>query len=271
MVIDKAAGFGETQQGSGETERMTTSLAGRVALVTGASSGIGEAAAIALAQAGADVAISARRADRLEVLARKIEALGRKALALPGDVAIEADATAAVEKTVAHFGKIDILVNSAGIIQAGGMENTNLDEYRRVVDVNLMGTVYTCRAAIGPMKAQGRGDIINISSQAGRKNAPPFNAYAASKHALNSMSDSMRQEVGGHGIRVCVLMPGATATEVANNMSNEGFRSVMQAHVANETTVAASEIAEAIVFIAAQPQRVNIDLISIRPTADTTA
>ncbi len=248
---------------------MTKSLAGRVALVTGASSGIGEAAAIALAEAGADVAISARRVDRLAALVKTIEALGVRALALPGDVAIEADATAAVEKTVAHFGKIDILVNSAGIIQAGGIENTNLEEYRRVVDVNLMGTVYTCRAAIGPMKAQGHGDIINISSQAGRKNAPPFNAYAASKHALNSMSDSMRQEVGGHGIRVCVLMPGATATEVANNVTDPNFRSFMQSHTNESNTVSASEMAAAIVFVAAQPQRVNIDMISIRPTSDT--
>jgi len=250
---------------------MTKSLAGRIALVTGASSGIGEAAAIALAEAGANVAISARRADRLEALAKKIEATGVKCLALPGDVVDEAVATAAVEKTITHFGKLDILVNSAGIMHMGTIEATDLSEYRRVMDVNLMGTVYTCKAAIGPMKAQGHGDIVNISSQAGRKTGPMVGAYAASKHALNAMSDSMRQEVGGHGIRVCVLMPGATTTEVATSISDPNFRAAIQTHVAKDGAVAASEIADAIVFVVSQPQRVNIDLISVRPTIDTTA
>jgi NADP-dependent 3-hydroxy acid dehydrogenase YdfG len=250
---------------------MTKSLAGRVALVTGASSGIGEAAAIALAEAGADVAISARRADRLEALAKKIEAFGVKALALPGDVVDETVATEAVEKTIAHFGKLDILVNSAGIMHMGTVEATDLAEYRRVMDVNLMGTVYTCKAAIGPMKAQGHGDIVNISSQAGRKTGPMVGAYAASKHALNAMSDSMRQEVGGFGIRVCVLMPGATTTEVATSITDPNFRAAIQTHVTKDGAVAASEIADAIVFVVSQPQRVNIDLISVRPTADTSA
>jgi NADP-dependent 3-hydroxy acid dehydrogenase YdfG len=248
---------------------MAQPLAGRVALVTGASSGIGEAAAIALAEAGASVAVSARRADRLEALVAKIEAAGGKALALPGDVVDEAAATAAVEQTVAHFGKIDILINSAGILQAGGIENGSTDEYRRVMDVNLMGTVYASRAAIAPMKAQGSGDIINISSQASRKVSKLFNAYHASKHALNAMTEGLRQEVGDHGIRVCALMPGATTTEVANNVSDANFRTAMQAHVAKDGAVAASEIADAIVFICAMPRRVNIDLISIRPTSDT--
>lgn len=250
---------------------MTKPLTGRTALVTGASSGIGEAAAIALAEAGADVAISARRADRLEALAKKIEALGVKALALPGDASDEATALATVEKTVAHFGKLDIVVNSAGIMHMGSMEATDLAEYRRVMDINLMGTVYTCKAAIAPMKAQGGGDIINISSQAGRKTGPMVGAYAASKHALNAMSDSLRQEVGGFGIRVCVLMPGATTTEVHTSLSDPNFRAAIQSHVTKDGAVAASEIADAIVYIASQPQRVNIDLISIRPTVDTSA
>lgn len=250
---------------------MVKQLTGRVALVTGASSGIGEATAIGLAEAGADVAISARRTGRLEALKAKIEALGVKALALPGDVADEAAATAMVEKTVAHFGKIDILVNAAGIMHMGTVEDTDLAAFRRVMDVNLTGTIYTCKAAIGPMKARGRGDIINISSQAGRKTGPMVGAYAASKHALNAISDSLRQEVGGNGIRVCVLMPGATSTEVAASISNPNFRAAIHSHVTKDGAVAASEIASAIVFIVSQPQRVNIDLISIRPSIDTSA
>src|ERR1700741_234453 len=160
---------------------MAGALAGRVALITGASSGIGEAAAIALAEAGAAVAVSARRAERLQDLVRRIEAAGGKALALPGDVADEAIATRVVEETVARLGKLDILVNSAGVIQAGGVENADTAEWRRVIDINLMATLYTCKAAIGPMRAQGSGDIVNISSTAGRRVAGVFGPYSTSK------------------------------------------------------------------------------------------
>lgn len=248
---------------------MTGSLDGRVALVTGASSGIGEAAAIALAAAGAHVAMSARRADRLDVLVQRIETAGGKALALPGDVADEAAATAAVARTIAHFGRIDILVNSAGIIQASTIEHCDTTEFRRVMDVNLMGTLYTCKAVIAPMKAQGGGDIINISSQAARKVAKILNSYSTSKFALSAMTEAMRQEVGGYGIRVCQLLPGATKTEVAGNISDPAMRTAMTAHVGKDGSVEASEIADAIVFVAALPRHVNVDLISIRPTSDT--
>src|ERR1700712_3118605 len=203
---------------------MTQPLAGKVALVTGASSGIGEATAIALAAAGATVAVAARRADRLAGLVERIEAAGGKALALAGDMAIEADASRVVEDTVAKLGRIDILINSAGIMQAGGIEGADLAEYRRVVEINLFGTVYTSRAAIPHMLAQGGGDIVTISSLAGRKGGPQTNAYSASKHAVNAMTDAMRQELGGRNIRVSTLMPGATQTDVANNISDPNWR-----------------------------------------------
>ena len=244
-------------------------LDGRVALVTGASSGIGEAAAIALAAAGASVALSARRADRLAALVGTIEAAGGTALALPGDIVDEAVATAAVAQTVARFGRIDILVNSAGILQASSIEQCDTADYRRVMDVNLMATLYTCTAAIAPMKAQGGGDIINISSQAARKVAKIFNSYSASKFALNAMTEGLRQEVGGYGIRVCQLLPGATRTEVADHFDDPAMRAAMQAHVGHDGVVEPREIADAIVFVAALPSHVNIDLISIRPTSDT--
>lgn len=250
---------------------MTASLAGRVALVTGASSGIGEATALALGSAGASVAVSARRADRLDDLARRIEAAGGKALALPGDVVDESFAAATIAKTIAHFGRIDILVNSAGMIQAGGVENVDTDEYRRVFDLNLLATLYTCRAAIAPMKAQGSGDIINISSLAATKSGPAFSAYAASKHALNSMSDGLRQEVGGHGIRVSIVMPGATSTEVFNNISNEKVRDTIRTHVSKAGAMDPRDVADAILLIVNMPRRTNVSVIAIRPTIDTTA
>ena len=250
---------------------MAKQLAGKVALVTGASSGIGEGAAVALAAAGATVALAARRADRLEALVRRIEAAGGKALAIAGDMMVEADALRAVEETVGKLGRIDILINSAGVMQAGGVENADLDEYRRVFDINLFATLYTCKAAVAHMLAQGGGDIVNISSLAGRKGGPQTSAYSASKHAVNSMTDAMRQELGGRNIRVCTLMPGATTSEVGDNISDPNWRKAIQAHVHKDGAVKPEEVGETIVFILSLPRRVNISEISIRPTIDTTA
>ena len=247
------------------------SLSGKVALVTGASSGIGEGTALALAQAGATVAVAARRADRLEGLVREIEAAGGKALAIAGDMTVEPEATRAVEQTVERLGRLDILINSAGVMQAGGIENADLDEYRRVFDINLFATLYTCKAAVPHMLKQGGGDIVTISSLAGRKGGPQTNAYSASKHAVNSMTDAMRQELGGRNIRVCTLMPGATTTEVGDNITDPNWRAAIQAHVAKEGAVLPSEVGETIVYILSLPRRVNISEICIRPTIDTTA
>lgn len=250
---------------------MAGTLAGKVALVTGASSGIGEAAAVALAQAGATVAVSARRADRLAGLVARIEAAGGKALALAGDMAVEADAVRAVEDTVAKLGSIDILINSAGIMETGGLEGGNLDLYRKVMDVNLMGTVYTCHAVIPHMLRQGGGDMITISSLAGRKGGPATNAYSASKHAVNSMTDALRQELGDRNIRVSILMPGATKTEVGDSISDPKWRAAIQAHVNKDGAVLPEEIAETLVFMLSLPRRVNISEICVRPTIDTSA
>lgn len=250
---------------------MSKTLSGKVALVTGASSGIGAATALELARAGASVALSARRADRLTGLVAEIEALGSKALALPGDMMVEAEAIKAVEDTVAHFGRIDILINSAGVMQAGGIIDADLAEFRRVYEINVFGTLYTCAAAVPHMLKQGVGDIVNITSLAGRKGGPETNAYSGSKHAANSMTDAMRQELGGKNIRVSILMPGATTTEVGDSISNPNWRKAIQAHVAKEGAVKASEIGETIVFMLSLPRNAHISEISVRPTIDTTA
>lgn len=244
-------------------------LAGRVALITGASSGIGEAAAVALAEAGAAVAVSARRAERLEDLVRRIEAAGGKAIALPGDVADEAIATRVVEETVSRLGRLDILVNSAGVIQAGGVENADTAEWRRVIDINLMATLYTCKAAIGPMKAQGGGDIVNISSTAGRRAAGIFGPYSTSKFGLTALTEGLRQEVGGYGIRVCIVEPGATTTEVAEGLTDPKLKAAMRQHVSKEGAMKAEDVASAIVFVTTLPPRANVSEILIRPTIDT--
>lgn len=247
---------------------MAGTLAGRVALVTGASSGIGEGAALALAEAGATVAVAARRADRLESLVKRIESSGGKALALPGDVVDEAVARRIVEQTVKRLGRLDILVNSAGIIQAGGVENANTDEWRRVLEVNLLATLYTCTAAIAPMRAQGGGDIINISSTAGRRAAAPFGPYSTSKFGLTGMTEGLRQEVGKYGIRVCIIEPGATTTEVADSISDPNYRKAMQSHVSKDGAMKPEDVADAIVFVLSLPHRANVSQLLIRPTID---
>jgi NADP-dependent 3-hydroxy acid dehydrogenase YdfG len=255
---------------------MSQSLSGKVALVTGASSGIGAATALELAKAGATVALAARRADRLSGLVAQIEALGGpdsgiRALALAGDMAVEAEAIKAVEDTVAQLGRIDILVNSAGIMQAGGIEGADLAEFRRVYEINVFGTLYTCAAAVPHMLRQGGGDIVNVTSLAGRKGGPQTNAYSGSKHAANSMTDAMRLELGGKNIRVSILMPGATSTEVAGGISNPQWREAIAAHVSKDGAVQPSEIGQTIVFMLSLPRHVNISEISVRPTIDTTA
>lgn len=250
---------------------MAGPLAGKVALVTGASSGIGAAAAIALAAAGATVAMSARRKDRLDELVEQIEAAGGKALALPGDMMVEAEALQAVEDTVARLGRIDVLVNSAGVMQAGGIINADLGLMRRVFDINLFATLYTCKAAVAHMLEQGGGDIINVSSMAGRKGGPYTSAYSGSKHALNAMTDGMRQELGDKNIRCTILMPGATETEVADGIVNPEWREMIAKHVNKDGAVKASEMADTIVFILSLPRNVNISEIHVRPTIDTTA
>jgi NADP-dependent 3-hydroxy acid dehydrogenase YdfG len=250
---------------------MADILAGKVALVTGASSGIGEATALALAAAGVAVAVSGRRKERLDALVAKIEAGGGRAVALPGDVAVECEATKSVEDSVAHFGRIDILVNSAGVNEAGGVESLTLDQWRRVIDINLYGTLYTCKAAVPHMKAQGVGDIINVSSTSGRRAAGLFGPYSTSKFGVTGLTEGLRQEVGQAGIRVSIIEPGATETDIADSITDPQWRDAIHAHVTKEGAMKASDIADTILFIVGLPRRANVSTILIRPTVDTAA
>ncbi len=244
-------------------------LAGKIALITGGGTGIGEAAAVALAKSGAKVAISGRRKARLDEVVNQIEAAGGTALALPGDVSIEADATKSVTDTIAHFGRLDILVNSAGVNEAGGVESLSLDKWRKVIDINLYGTMYTCMAAFPQMKAQGGGDIINISSTSGRRAAAAFASYSTSKFAVTGFTESLRQEGGGLGIRVSIIEPGATETEIASSISDPKWSAAIQQHVSKDGAMQPSDIADAIIFVTTLPPRANVSQILIRPTIDT--
>jgi NADP-dependent 3-hydroxy acid dehydrogenase YdfG len=246
-------------------------LKGKVALITGGGTGIGEAAALALAAAGVNVAITGRRKERLDQVVAAIAAAGGTALAIPADASKEADAFAAVEACIAAFGRIDILINSAGVNEAGGVEMLSLDKWRKVIDINLMGTIYTCAAAFPHMKAQGGGDIINISSTSGRRSAAAFAAYSTSKFGVTGFTESLRQEGGGVGIRVSIVEPGATETEIASSISDPQWSAAIQQHVTKEGAMKASDIADAIMFIVNLPPRANVSQILIRPTIDTAA
>lgn len=247
---------------------MAGPLANRVALVTGASSGIGKAVAIALAAAGAKVIVAARRAERLKETIDTIEAAGGRADAVVGDVSQEGVATEAVAEAVTRFGRLDILVNSAGIMQAANVEHADTAQWRRMIEVNLLATLYTCHAALGPMRAQGSGNIINIGSLACRTTSPAYNSYSTSKFGLNAMTDGLRQEVGPHGIRVCMIAPGPTRTEVAEGITDPAHREAIRAYTHQEGALEPQDVAATVVFITSLPPRVNISEVWIRATTD---
>jgi NADP-dependent 3-hydroxy acid dehydrogenase YdfG len=237
-------------------------------MVTGASSGIGAAIAVALGAAGATVVAVARRQGRLQETADTIIAAGGRAIALPGDVSDESVAQQRVAEAVARFGRLDILVNSAGAAQAGNVADANTAEWRRTIEINLLATLYTCHAALGPMRAQGSGDIVNIGSLACRTTSPVFNPYATSKFALNALTDGLRQEVGPHGIRVCMIAPGPTRTEVAEGISDPAQREAIRAYTHQAGALEPADVAASVAFIVGAPRRVNISELWIRATGD---
>lgn len=248
---------------------MTGTLSGRTALVTGASSGIGRSTAVALAAAGARVALVARRADRLQDAAARIEAEGGQSLTRVADVTVEEEATRAVEDTVSHFGGLDILVNAAGMTQVGKVENGNVADWRYVFDLNFWAGFYTARAAIPALKAGG-GDIVNVSSTAGRRAVgATFGPYAASKFALTAFNESLRAEVTLDGIRVSIIEPGATATEIHEHIKDERVRESTRQHIEKDGAMQPEDVAAAIVFVVSLPPRVNVSQLMIRPSVDS--
>ena len=203
---------------------MAQKLDGKVALITGASSGIGEATALALAALGAKVALAARRAERLQKLEKQITDGGGKALSLVTDIADEAQATEMVHKTNSNFGSVDILVNNAGVMLVGPVEGADTSDWQRMININLMGLMYATHAALPLMKAQGGGHIVNISSVAGRVAVPNYAVYNATKFGVGAFSEALRKEVYKDKIRVTVIEPGGVATELADQITNPEFK-----------------------------------------------
>lgn len=245
---------------------MAGKLEGKVAIVTGASSGIGEATAIALAAEGAKVAIAARRAERLQAVAERIENGGGKALPIVADVTDETQARDIVQKANAEFGRVDILVNNAGIALLGFIEGADTSDWRRTFDLNVLGLLYVTHAVLPLLKAQGVGHIVNISSVAGRTVRAGVGIYNASKWGVNAISEALRQEVHKDNIRVTIIEPGLVDTEINDQITDPIAKQRIEERRKSITPLQSEDIAAAIVYAVTQPQRVNVNEILIRPT-----
>jgi NADP-dependent 3-hydroxy acid dehydrogenase YdfG len=245
---------------------MTGKLTGKVAIVTGASSGIGEATALALATEGAKVAIVARRENLLKNLNKRIQAMGGEALIIVTDVSDEAQVRQMVEKTQSTWGQIDILINNAGVMLSGEIDGSDTEDWRRMMNLNVMGVLYNIHAVLPWMKAQGAGYIINVSSVAGRWIKGGLGVYCATKWAVNVLSEALRQEVCKHNIRVMSIEPGPVDTELTQNITNSAAKAWTTEYYQSMKTLESQDIANAIMYALTQPSHVNINEILIRPT-----
>ena len=241
-------------------------IAGKVAIITGASSGIGFATALALSRAGAKVAIGARRENKLAELADTIKGEGGSVLYKKLDVTKRSDCEAFAAAVLDEWGSIDILVNNAGLMPLSFFQNLKIDEWDRMVDVNLKGVMYCTAAVISHMKEKKSGHIINISSVAGRIVFPSGSVYCATKHAVTALSEGLRQEFSTRSnIRVTCIEPGVVNTELNSTITDEALASFVK-KTKEMASLRAEDIASAIVYSADAPSHVNINEVLIRPT-----
>jgi NADP-dependent 3-hydroxy acid dehydrogenase YdfG len=241
-------------------------LTGKVALVTGASSGIGEATAVALAEAGAAVAIGARRRDRLDALAGKLREGGASVLQLGLDVTDEEQCRTAVARTREELGGLDVLVNNAGVMLLGTIVGADTEDWRRMLHTNVLGLMYMTSAAIDGMVEQGSGDVVNVSSVAGRVARKGAGVYNASKWAVNAFSESLRQEVTTKGVRISLVEPGAVATELTDHITQPRAKAASQEMYTSMRALQAEDIARAVLYVVSQPPHVAINELLVRPT-----
>jgi len=255
----------------GQDADVSERLDGTVALITGASSGIGEATALALSAQGASAAIIARRRDRLDDLAGRINAASGDVVVIEADVTDEAAARAAVASTVQRFGRLDTVVANAGVMLLGPVEDAPVQEWERMLDVNVLGLLYTSHAALphlleaasaGPRRV---ADLVLVSSVAGRVPRNGSGVYNLTKHGVGAFGESLRQEVTQRHVRVSLVEPGAVATELASHNRPE-IRDQQLARFQDVERMEAQDIADAISYIVTRPRRVAINEMLIRPT-----
>ena len=256
---------------AGTLAAMGDRLDGTAALVTGASSGIGEATARALAAEGAAVALGARRRERLESLATEIEEAGGRAVVLQADVTERQQAIDAVEAAVSAFGRLDTVVNNAGVMLLGPIPDAPMEEWERMIELNLKGLLYVAHAALPHLLvaagSQPRevADLVNISSVAGRVARAGSGVYNLTKHGVGAFSEALRQEVTGKHVRVSLVEPGAVATELASHVRPEVWEAASK-RFADMERLEAEDIADAIAYIVTRRRRIAVNELLIRPT-----
>ncbi len=243
-----------------------TNLKELTAIITGASSGIGEATALELAGAGVRVMLAARREDRLQALQGKIEQLGGVAQIRVTDVTSREDVEGLVADTVQAFGRVDVMFNNAGVMLLSPLEKLKVDEWDRMVDVNIKGVLYGMAAVLPQMRQQGSGHIINTASVAGLKVFPAAAVYCGTKHAVRAISEGLRMEFGDQ-IRSTIISPGAVATELADHISDQEVKAQMAG--VYEIAIPSEAVARAVRYAIEQPASVDINEIVVRPTAQT--
>ena len=244
---------------------MHHNIEGKVVVITGASSGLGEATARLLSAQGASVVLGARRIDRLKVLADELSRRGGKALAVPTDVIQCDQVKRLVDAAVQTYGRIDVMINNAGLMPQALLERLKIDEWNQMIDVNIKGVLYGIAAALPHMKQQKAGHFINVSSVAGHRVGPGFAVYAATKYAVRALSEGLRQEVKPYNIRTTVISPGAVATELPNTVTDPQAAERIRKFYA-EVAIPAESFARAVAFAMSQPEEVDVNEILFRPT-----
>jgi len=238
----------------------------KIAIVTGASSGIGYATALALSKAGAKVAIGARRTDKLSELENEIIKNGGQAFSQKLDVTQKSDCDSFVNSVMEKFGGVDILVNNAGLMPLSFIKNLKIDEWDQMIDVNIKGVLYCTAAVIPHMIEKKSGHIVNISSVAGRIVFPSGSVYCATKHAVTALSEGLRQEFSTRkNIRVTCIEPGVVSTELTNTITDESLKDFVE-NAKKMESLSAQDIANAILYAVEAPNHVNVNEVLIRPT-----
>jgi NADP-dependent 3-hydroxy acid dehydrogenase YdfG len=244
---------------------MSDHIEAKIVVITGASSGLGEATARLLSAQGASVVLGARRIDRLRALADELSRRGGKALAVPTDVIQRDQVKRLVDAAVQTYGRIDVMINNAGLMPQALLERLKIDEWSLMIDVNIKGVLYGIAAALPHMKQQKAGHFINVSSVAGHRVGPGFAVYAATKHAVRALSEGLRQEVKPYNIRTTVISPGAVATELPNTVTDPQAAERIRKFYA-EVAIPAESFARAVAFAVSQPEEVDVNEILFRPT-----
>jgi hypothetical protein len=241
-------------------------LDGQVALITGASSGIGEATAEALAGEGASVALAARREDELRSLADRIESEGGETLVVPTDVTDEEQVREMVEETVEEFGRLDVLVNNAGVMLLERVAEADTDDWRRMVEVNLLGLMNATHAALPHLRERETAHVVNVSSVAGREAGETSSGYNATKFGVNGFTEALRQEETQNGVRTTLVEPGAVDTELQEHIPDDEVQERIEQWVEEMDALTSDDIARSVRYAVTQPDHVSVNELLIRPT-----